>query len=308
MVKQFIKFIAGVVAAVACVVGFAASDAVDALDQQLLLERRHPEYFRYFRDITYQYVSTDVVEYGIINLIENDLETTEYEQGFTITAHADGSITYSGTNEGADAVDIVITSDTWELPDGSYVLSDSSDGTTVSTADCRIVVSEHSRQNRTAAYTDLVDMAVSRDGSFVVDNDRNRDYCVRLVVEPGFSSDGIIFYPMVTTAADVAEEYHPSIQLRSSTASGVFDEEADVVCYDAFKVDKDAWLAFSDEDRELVDRRIRYQHQGEWTVIDFMDGTGIQYFDNDPDQTAYGALNHAGQVTDVYSDTEYGIE
>lgn len=337
--RESVRFITYGVVTAAAVGIFACSGVSAFLDDHLLLENTNPAYYEDYANATYQMVPVDVADNGLINLVVNNLTTRDYDQGFRITVYEDGSITYSGKNNTKNPVYITITSSNWNLQDGSYILTDSpygmngapvsGDGIKLYVDVCNYRVGGVTESAVAADMTDLSSII------FYVDHSQYTDYLLRLEIAPAYESDGITFYPMVTHYDDQTDAYHPCMLYNrkaviasnevdnagedagETTAEAVTNTAAsagsysasesaeskhavETTYYDYYSVDKSDYLALSEDDLTLLDRRIRYQYSGRWSTIAFDDGTGIYYPNNDPDLAEYGELNAIGQVELLY--------
>lgn len=297
MIREPIRFVLYGAITIAAVGVLACSGMVSFLDQHILLENLHPTYVQYLQNATVVKVPDEFVDHGVVNQIMNSLITTEYDQGFAITANKDGSITYTGTNQSENTVYISLTDGYWNLPSGSYVLSDSLNGVPMSTEDFRLYAQARNYYvGGVTQYHGVANMANLDETFFTTDYSQYNDYNVSIAISPGFSSDGITLYPMLTRYEDQTGVWHPCLRPYGY-------DETEMVSYDYYQMSKQEYLALSDEDRELLDRRIQYQAYNRWSTIDFGDGTGVEYPNNEVSRAIYGELNAIGRISLEYGGT-----
>lgn len=315
--RESVRFVTYGVVTAAAVGIFACSGVSAFLDMHLLLENTNPGYYEEFSSSTSQSIPVDVADNGIINLVVNNLTSKDYDQGFRIMVHEDGSFTYSGTNNSENIAYVAVTGATWDLQNGTYILTDCQYGMAGAPASgngIRLYVQGRSYYvGGETSYETLADMTNLPTIIFNTDHSQYNDYLVGLSIAPGYSSDGITFYPMVTSYDDPQGEYRPCLLtnrnavIKANSAAEILAAENDesghtiaYTTYDNYQVIKSDYLALSDDDLTLVDRRIQYQHSGRWSTIAFDDGTGIYYPNNDPSLAEYGELNAIGQVELLY--------
>lgn len=298
--RQSIRFVlyAGIIIGVLGI--FIGSHAAETLDEHILLEYTHPDYFQYFNTPTIQYIPEDLAENGLINQIENSLTTTEYDAGFTITVNDDGSLTYSGTNQYDRNAYVWLTNRSWRLHGGTYVLSDSQNGIPVSTDDIKLcVMAQKYHVGGETEYVAIADMTHLESVVFTTDYEHYNDYYVQLVIAPGYSSEGITIYPMLTTYEQWTTTYEPCL-----LSHGYEDRNVETTAYNTFTITKQEYLNLSDEDLRLLSNYARYQTTGQWITIDFMDGTGIYMPQSDTSELQYGEINAIGQLSLLYGDED----
>lgn len=301
---QITKFIVYTCVLVAAVGVYHASGIAAVLDRYILLENTHPEYHAISSSATTKTVPYDVLLEPLVNRITNSLTTREYEQGFTITVNGDGSITYSGTNNSSDIAYVGITGYGWNLPGASYVLSDSLNGIPVSTSEFAIcVMARKYHVGGGIDYTAIADMSTLESAFFTTDYSQYNDYYVQLVIKPGYTSNGITIYPMLTTYEERTTQYQPCLL---SNLQIYEEQDVHTTTYNYIEMSKRDYLDLSDKDLTLLNRFIRHQAPvtGNWTTIDFGDGTGVYYPENDPELLQYGELNDVGQMGLLYGDED----
>lgn len=303
--QQFVKFILYACIIAAVVVVFVKSGIMDTLDRHILLEEKHPGYYALTNSMTSKAVPADVASTGFVNQIVNSCSTTEYDQGFTITVNADGSVTYVGTNNSENTVYVSLTNSAWTLRADSYVLSDSLDGIPVSTADFKLCAM--ARIYHVGGQTDYVMIADMTDLTttfFTTDFSKYNDYYVQLVIAPGYTSPGTTIYPMLTTYDQRTTTYQPCLQ---SGADAYDEDSTDITHYVYVKASKADFIDLMNAgDLPLLQHFVQYQAgtYGSWTVIDFGDGTGIQFPENDSTRLQYGELVTGGQIGLLYGDQD----
>lgn len=274
----------------------------EVLDQHILLENTHPGYYAIISSANVTQLPYSYYLNGSVNRIVNGLSTVESERGFTVTSNADGSLTYKGTNNSSEKAYVGFTSDTWTLPAGSYVLSDGQayclTGAPISTDDFKVTVM--ARQYHVGGQ---IDYAVIADASdleqrfFTTDYSKYNDYYVQLVIAPGYTSEGITVYPMLAQYEERTEDYEPALL----TNIQIYGEES-LTTYTRMTATKETYLSLPESDREILQHYICQQapYNGLWTTVDFGDGTGIYYPNNDPHQLQYGEINTIGQMSLLY--------
>lgn len=306
ILQQTAKFIlyGAILAAVAVV--FWKSGAMRVIDEHILLEYTHPKYISAIDNITTRHIPSSLSKVEYVNCFANTMTTYENDKGYTITANKDGSLTYVGVNNSDSNEYIGFTSATWRLPAGSYQLSDSltdcQTGIPVSTPDFKLTVM--ARRYHVGGETEYFVIADASDlGTrfFTTDYSQYNDYYAQLIIAPGYTSPGTTIYPMLTTYENRSDDYQPCLLTHPSV---YIENDAALSAYNSLAMSKYDYLEMTDEDRELLRRYIRYQapSNGLWTTIDFQDGTGIYYPDNNPDDLEYGVLNAIGQMSLQYGE------
>lgn len=288
---------------------FIGSGVMDLIDRGILLEYTHPAYYEISSSSVARKVPYDYYLNGTANKIVNNLSTYESERGFMVTVNADGSLTYAGTNNGEDNAYVGITNSTWSLSSGSYVLSDSKiycqTGAPISTSDFKLnVMARRYHVGGETEYISIVDASDVTKRFFTVDYSQYNDYYVQLVIAPGYTSEGITIYPMLTTYEERTEDYQPAFL---SNASAYTETGTYCTTYTRMQTSKESYLALSARDHQRLMNYVRYQApvDGVWTMIDFGDGTGLYFPQNDPAQVQYGQLNLAGQMELLYGDEDF---
>lgn len=310
--KQIIKFILYIAFLLGLVVVFVYSGIMSVLDGFVRLEETHPGYYGLESKATIKHVPYDVYLNGQINQIVNDISTYENENGFTIMSNADGSLIYTGTNYSDEYVCVTITGDEWCLVNGDYILSDTEiycqNGAPISTSDFKLsVMANEDSDGKRDSNVMIADASDPGDRSFTVDYGQYDRYSVQLVIAPGYSSEGITVYPMLTSVENAQDDYQPAL-LRDIAI--YYDDDVDLTTYTRITCTKEDYLELTDDDRQLFHRYLRYQApvNGMWTTIDFGDGTGIYYPENDPGQLQYGLLDAVGQMAILYAYEDTVIE
>lgn len=268
--------------------------AADFLDQHLLLENQHPVYYSLVSSRVQKRVLASVAEKGTDNLVVNNLSTFSYEQGFRITVNADGSFTYSGSNNTEDPVYLQITPNYWQLPSGNYTMSDAGEGQEPSNNSIFMYL-----QNRVYNIGGTTECPVTyelRNGTqkISIAPEDQTEYFLNIFIEPGFSSDGVTFYPMI-----VRENVSPSYQ---PCAVNITDDmNSPAVPYDVYYTTTTNFCKMQDLDFEKLHYSFNYQASGQWETIDFQDGTGLVYIRDasgkiNMDNPIYGKLDGIGRI------------
>lgn len=272
------------------------------LDRYTVLSNTHVSYYNLTSTWDLKYVPTFLADTGSVNLIENGATTWEYDRGFTITVHADGSVTYKGTNNAEDIAYIRITSYDWNLQDGTYVLSDGLHGEIVGGTEILLdMIGRTGQSDGSSTYLEVANAADPEKVVFETDYTTIDEYYAQLVIAPGYTSDGITFYPMLTTPEQRTTSYEPCLMTDPSVYEG---GDTALTSYNYMTMSRTEYHAMTDADRALLKHCLQYQapYYGSWTTIDLQDGTGLYYPENDPAQVQYGVLNCLGQISILYGD------
>lgn len=269
--------------------------AADFLDQHLLLENQYPVYYSLVSSRVQKRVLASIAENGTDNLVVNNLSTFSYEQGFRITVNADGSFTYSGSNNTENPVYLQITPNGWKLPSGSYTLSDAGEGQEPSNDNIFMYL-----QNRVYNIGGTTEYPVTyelRNGTqnFSIAPEDQTEYYLNIYIAPGFSSDSMTFYPMITRE-NASSSYQPCI------VNITDDMNLSAMSYDVYYILKSEFCKLTDLDFKKIYHFFRYQASGQWETIDFQDGTGLVYTRDtagriNTDAPVYGELDGAGKIT-----------
>ena len=268
--------------------------AADFLDQHLLLENQHPVYYSLVSSKVQKRVLASVAEDGTDNLVVNNLSTFSYEQGFRITVNADESFTYSGSNNTENPVYLQITPNYWKLPSGSYTLSDAGKGHEPSCDGIFMYLEK--RVYNIGGTTDYPLVCDLRNGTqtILISSEDQMPYFLNICIAPGFSSDGITFFPMIARE-NVSPSYQPC-------AVNITDDmNSSAMPYDIYYTTKTNFCKMQDSDFEKLHYSFNYQAGGQWETIDFQDGTGLVYTRDasgkiNMDDPIYGELNEIGRI------------
>jgi hypothetical protein len=272
--------------------------AADFLDQHLLLENQHPVYYSLVSSRVQKRVLASVAEKGTDNLVVNNLSTFSYEQGFRITVNADGSFTYSGSNNTEDPVYLQITPNYWQLPSGNYTMSDAGEGQEPS-CDGIFMYLEKCVYNigGTTDYPLACDFRNGVQTISISPEDRTLHF-LNICIAPGFSSDGVTFYPMITQEND-STSYQPCI------VNITDDMNSSAVSYDVYYTTKTNFCKLTDLDFEKIYCFFHYQASGQWETVDFQDGTGLVYTRDaagriSTEHPIYGELDGRGRIKNIF--------
>lgn len=268
--------------------------AADFLDQHLLLENQHPVYYSLISSRVQKRVLDSIAENGTDNLVVNNLSTFSYEQGFRITVNADGSFTYSGSNNTENPVYLQITPNYWQLPSGNYTLSDAGEGQEPSSDNIFMYL-----QNRVYNIGGTTEYPVTyelRNGTqnFSIAPEDYTEYYLHIYIAPGFSSDGVTFYPMVVRE-NTSLSYQPCV------VNIIDDMNLSAMPYDIYYTTKTNFCKMQDSDFEKLHYSFNYQASGQWETIDFQDGTGLVYTRDEAgniniNNPIYGELDEIGRI------------
>ncbi len=264
------------------------------LDQHLLLENQNPVYYSLVSSKVQKRVLASVAEDGTDNLVVNNLSTFSYEQGFRITVNADGSFTYSGSNNTEDPVYLQITPKYWQLPSGNYTMSDAGKGQEPSCDGIFMYLEK--RVYNIGGTTDYPLVCDLRNGTqtVLISSEDQIPYFLNICIAPGFSSDGITFFPMIARE-NVSPSYQPC-------AVNITDDmNSSAVPYDVYYTTTTNFCKMQDLDFEKLHYSFNYQAGGQWETIDFQDGTGLVYTRDasgkiNMDDPIYGELNEIGRI------------
>lgn len=268
--------------------------AADFLDQHLLLENQNPVYYSLVSSRVQKRVLASVAENGTDNLVVNNLSTFSYEQGFRITVNADGSFTYSGSNNTEDPVYLQITPNYWQLPSGNYTMSDAGEGQEPSCDGIFMYLEK--RVYNIGGTTDYPLVCDLRNGTqtILISSEDQMPYFLNICIAPGFSSDGVTFYPMIVRE-NASLSYLPCV------VNITDDMNSSAMPYDIYYTTKTNFCKMQDLDFEKLHYSFNYQAGGQWETIDFQDGTGLVYTRDasgkiNMDDPIYGELNEIGRI------------
>ena len=119
--------------AIAAIIAFAAlccgvvakrNTIIAYADRHILLENTNSGYCNLQNSKIEEKVLQTIFNGDSPNLARNTLSTRDYDQGFTITVHEDGSFTYSGTNNGGDDVYLTLNAGHAFQRSGDFIVSD----------------------------------------------------------------------------------------------------------------------------------------------------------------------------------------
>ena len=268
--------------------------AADFLDQHLLLENQNPVYYSLVSSKVQKRVLASVAEDGTDNLVVNNLSTFFYEQGFRITVNADGSFTYSGSNNTENPVYLQITPNYWQLPSGNYTMSDTGKGQEPSCDGIFMYLEK--RVYNIGGTTDYPLVCDLRNGTqtVLISSEDQLPYFLNICIAPGFSSDGITFFPMITREND-SPSYQPCV------ANVTSDINSLAIAYDIYYTSKSEFCKMTDSDWKKLHYFICNYTSGQWETIDFQDGTGLVYTRDaagniNVDDPIYGELDEIGRI------------
>ena len=208
--------------------------------------------------------------------------------------NADGSFTYSGSNNTENPVYLQITPNYWKLPSGSYTLSDAGEGQEPSNDSIFMYL-----QNRVYNIGGTTEWPVTyelRNGTqkISIAPEDQTEYFLNIFIAPGFSSDGVTFYPMITRE-NVSLSYQPCV------ANVTSDINSLAIAYDIYYTSKSEFCKMTDSDWKKLHYFICNYTSGQWETIDFQDGTGLVYTRDvagniNVDDPIYGELDEIGRI------------
>lgn len=215
---------------------------VEAADERILLENRHPGYWNYLSPGHGKTI--DIPPADSENLLISDIKNQTIN-GITIIVNEDRSLTLSGTDTSEVGFNLVLGN--VFLPDGEYYISD---GIDIHGANMYVWSNELSQS-----------VAYGSSASFNIDNSASTYQCgIHIDSEAMFNN--VTIYPMISKAGD--SQYGPYSTSETCTKALVFE------------MDKNA---ISADDMRVFQKSINQYEGYNWITIKYPDGTGIQWKD-----------------------------
>lgn len=214
---------------------------VDAADDMVLLEKRHPGYWEYLSP--WQGKTILIPPVNSKNLLISDIQSQE-QSGVTLTVNENHSITLNGENTSGEVINFVLGNVV--LSDGEYFLSDSAD----SAFGVDIFVWANDL-NKTVAYGD--------NAVLPIDNNISSYHC-GIHIDPGAVLDNVVVYPMIRNSGD--NSYSPYLSSKECDKTMVFE------------VDKGNIDA---KDIKVLENYLSQYSDYRWISLKFPDNTGIQW-------------------------------
>lgn len=266
-------------------------------DQHILLENANRGYYFLQNSKTERKVLQTVLDDNSVNLVTNTLSTKNYDEGFSITVHEDGSFTYSGANNAGYDFYLTINSGHFFNKSGDFIVSDTKALDDPEISQDGIYVYLQNRIYDIGGDTEYPVTYDLRSGTqrFTIATDDSSEYYLSICIASGFTSDGITFYPMITSTDQESTTFQPCAIMDYSAIT------SPSVSFDNYTFNRGEFLQLTDSDLKKFYHALNYQSSASWATIDFQDGTGLVYSrgeDNKYDNTTgvYGVLDNAGRV------------
>lgn len=296
-IKTNLAIIITVIFAIMLIIAFQ-NQIIDFADQHIALEKQHPNYYALVKSHAEKTINENIAQNGTNNLIINSLYTNTSDQGFTITVNEDGSFTYSGTNNSTDEVILTIAPYCLPRGNGTYVVTDTKTLNDLEVSQDGISVFLQNQSYEIGGNTDYPLLYSLKNGpqTVTVDENDHTDYYLNLAIEPGYTSDGITFYPMITTQESMSSEYQPCVILDTSALTN------STITYDYYQLGKNEFLNLNEDELQKFYNILKYQMSGSWVTLDFQDGTGLVFSKDVNDMfnvenPSYGYLNAMGRLS-----------
>lgn len=298
--KSTCKGIAVIAFVVVCLLLMHNGKAVtEYADRHILLEYTNSGLYHLEQSRQEKRILQTIAEHGTVNLVRNVLQTGNYEQGFTITVNEDGSFTYSGTNHAEYNIYITIGADCFNNTSGDFIISDTKSAGDPELSQDGIYVYLQGQVYDIGGETEYPVTYDLRSGTqkVTIGAEDSSVYYFNVCISPGFTSEGITFYPMITRSDQASSTFQPCV----ISDSGAIASPS--VSYDDYIFSKRAFLQLTESDLKKLDRAFRYQFNAKWMTIDFQDGTGLVYTRGDgsnkanTDPPVYGELDGTGRIS-----------
>lgn len=265
-------------------------------DQHILLENANRGYYFLQNSKTERKVLQTALNDNSVNLVNNTLSTGKYDEGFSITVHEDGSFTYSGANNAGYDFYLTINSGHFFNKSGDFIVSDTKALGDPEISQNGIYVYLQNRIYDIGGDTEYPVTYDLRSGTqrFTIATDDSSEYYLSVCIASGFTSDGITFYPMITSTDQESSTFQPCTITDYSAIT------SPTVSVDYYPFSRGEFLQLTDPDLEKFYRSLDYQSSASWATIDFQDGTGLNYSREgkkfDVTKPVYGVLDNAGRV------------
>ena len=268
-------------------------------DTILLLDENYPSYLEYFSQSegAVHEIPANVLNSGRVNLLVHNVNNEESPDGYAIRINDDGSIVFSGINNGNDRY-ITLSGYPFQLPIGKYRISDGG-----ASSENGLYLYIEGWDTRDGLMTKQILARLPGDGRFetapVYSN-----YWFGIKIPAGFSSEELVVYPMIIDVNDDAGSDNNLSYLPCFARQAVFGENSSFLSYLTFSVSKVTLSEISVKNLGLFLNNVRYSYLGryDWVTLDFRDGTGIEFKGRggeDPSgkfHAVYGFLDNYGRV------------
>ncbi len=234
---------------------------VEAADDLVLLENRHPGYWNYLRpEVGYDFVAS---KNNAKNLIVSDMHDQSLN-GVNLTVNSDKSLTLAGTNNSGDWFNFSMGEVC--IPNGEYQLSIGADNNSGATL---------------YVWSNKLRKVVGNSLEATVSIDNNiSTYSVGISIAPDAHFENLTLYPMIQKEEDQA--YSPYIDT---------DESCRVRIFYIDKLDD-----LTDEDLKILMTYMKNQYRKYgWVSIVDKESTCIQWIDG---RQLHGKADFLGRVTD----------
>lgn len=265
-------------------------------DQHILLENANRGYYFLQNSKTERKVLQTILDGNSVNLVNNTLSTRNYDEGFSITVHEDGSFTYSGANNAGYDYYLTINAGRFFNKSGDFIVSDTKALDDPEISQDGIYVYLQNRIYDIGGDTEYPVTYDLRSGTqrFTIATDDSSEYYLCICITSGFTSDGITFYPMITSADQESFTFQPCT---ITDYSAIISPS---VSFDYYAFSRGEFLQMIDSDLKKFYHALEYQSSASWSTIDFQDGTGLVFSrgeDNKNNTTeVYGVLDNTGRV------------
>ena len=270
-------------------------------DRFLLLNEKQVGYTEYLSlDCTTEVeIPQKAVSSQISNLVINGVSDEVSENGYSITVNEDGSITFSGTNNGKDH-SIRLGLIPFNLPEGEYKIFDGG----VSSEDGLFLYLE-GLDTSDGLMNRQVLAKLPDDDSFEASSEYT-NYWFGIRLKEGFSSEELTIYPMISK-----DDHTGTVEYAPCYASKyAYNENTPFITYLSFPISKVLLSEITAKDFNLFVRNIKYSYATdyEWVTLDFKDGTGIEFTYKDESgslkdiHAVYGTLDVYGRVLEPLND------
>ncbi len=193
----------------ALILGIGLSDQLmKPVDDVVLLEKWAPLYWNKMAMNKRQPVYRAEGEGTAYNYVVNELQKIQ-GNGFTLQANSDGSITFSGKNEGKKRAyySFCIGDETF-LPDGEYLYTDG--GVSGNSGIFTCVEGINYAIGGKTYFPDLAFPSSEQpEVFFTADHTLYSEYKCTVAIDPGYESEETTFYPMIRSASESDARYSP---------------------------------------------------------------------------------------------------
>ena len=275
---------------------------VKVFNSFILLEQRHPLYWDYMSPdkIEKIYVLRNLaLKENYTNIIVNRVKEKYVDGSYSIYTHPDGSIGFKGFNFTDEDI-IEPIDDNIVLNEGYYILSDGG----ASRINGPYLKLDEIRYN-IGGGTDVINLAnLPEKGQVFVSDTKNVSYRCSLVIPAGFYvEEEIVFFPMLCENNNELIDNEPAISLYADYS------ESDAVQICKIDIEKDKYRKISKADWQLLKNCFKFKKNAfEWFYIDFLDGTGITFNNNELEDGVYGIIDRVGKIAERYGTVNFDEE